>query len=57
MRCQFTESELNTMMTYKRPTELWVKAFDIYNSDPMNTPLQMNCVPCYFKVFKYITGK
>lgn len=37
----------------KDPT--WLKAFGIYNSDhPNERPLEMNCVPCYVKVWRYL---
>jgi len=38
---------------YKDP--IWVKAFGIYNADhPNDRPLNLNCVPCYVKVFRHI---
>lgn len=33
--------------------KIWIKAFEIYNKNTgMN--LQMACIPCYYKVLKYI---
>ncbi len=57
MMGEFTEDELKEMRQRLRPSTLWVKAFSIYNGDPKNKYLSMGCMPCFFKVLKYIEGK
>jgi hypothetical protein len=55
----FTEEELSllTVNNVRNNKELWVRAFDYYNSDPKNRKLSMYCRPCYIKVALYISSK
>lgn len=40
--------------SFKQPTSIWEAAFRQYNEAHADTrPLNMNCAPCYFKVFKW----
>lgn len=47
--------ELHAMQkSFKQPNEIWKAAFKEYNeAHPYERPLTLNCVPCYFKVYKW----
>lgn len=53
----FTEEEIEQLKKNKADKELWIRAFNYYNSDPKNRKLSMYCRPCYIKVLKYILEK
>jgi len=50
----FTDNELLEMEGSPRPSSLWQKAFNFYNTDKNNTKLSMGCRPCFNKVMVYL---
>lgn len=49
---EITDEQILELCDRAVPTELWKKAFKIYNKS--NKPLSMGCPPCYWKVLKFI---
>lgn len=47
-----TDEEILKLCDRAFPSELWKKAFNIYNKH--NKPLSIGCPPCYWKVIKFI---
>lgn len=54
MKIPFTDDEIIELSKRQRPTAIWAKAFDFYNSDTKNVRVSMGCAPCYAKVIEYI---
>jgi len=52
----FTDEELISMIANPFPNSLWEKAFKTYNKEK-NMRLNINCRPCYNKVFAYFLTK
>lgn len=50
----FTDNELVEMYSCFVPNKLWIKAFDIYNSNSSHKRLSYGCRPCFNKVLSYI---
>jgi hypothetical protein len=56
---EFTQEEIKELEKnyFIGKSELWVRAFKYFNSDPNNIKVGMGCRPCYIKVLKYIKSK
>lgn len=51
-------TEISKPPIYNNYSPAWKKAFEEYNSDhPKDRPMHLGCLPCYFKVYRYIKKK